>query len=133
MSPSCLQDLQVLAVDDDPESRELIRLQLEMFGAAVTTAATAAEALARLPACLAAGQRVALVADIGMPGEDGYALIRNVRNLPAGGNGLVHAVAVTAYAGPEDRARALALGFDAHFVKPVDPAALVALLSRLNS
>jgi signal transduction histidine kinase/ActR/RegA family two-component response regulator len=133
VNPACLQNLQVLAVDDDPESRELIRLQLEMFGAVVTTAATAAEALTRLPDCLAAGGRVALVADIGMPGEDGYALIRNVRNLPAGGNGRVHAVAVTAYAGPEDRARALALGFDAHFVKPVDPAALVSLLSRVTA
>jgi CheY-like chemotaxis protein len=131
LNPSCLQNVQILAVDDDPESRDLMRLQLEMFGAVVTTAASAADALARLPACLEAGQRVVLLADIGMPGEDGYALIRNVRNLPGGGNGRIHAVAVTAYAGPEDRARALALGFDAHFVKPVDPAALVATLSRV--
>jgi PAS domain S-box-containing protein len=132
LDPSCLAGLSVVAVDDDPESRDLIRLQLEMFGATVTTAATATEALKHVGDGLATGRRVALVADIGMPGDDGYALIRNVRALPSAGNGRVRAVAVTAYSGLEDRARALALGYDAHFVKPVEPATLVATLSRLG-
>jgi len=132
LQPSCLAGLLVIAVDDDAESRDLIRLQLEMFGAAVITTATAAEALAQIRDWLAAGRRLALVADIAMPGEDGYALIRSVRALPDGDNGRVHAVAVTAFSGREDRERALDVGFDAHLVKPVDPATLVSTLSRIT-
>ena len=130
--PTCLAGLHILAVDDDADSRELIRLQLEMFGAAVTTAATAPEALARLPECVASGRRVVLLADIGMPGDDGYALIRQVRDLPKLNTGHIHAIAVTAYTSLQDRARALALGFDAHYPKPVDPATIVSALSRLT-
>jgi PAS domain S-box-containing protein len=132
LEPTCLAGLHILAVDDDPDSRELIRLQLEMFGAMVTTAPTAPEALARLPECVATGRRVVLVADIGMPGDDGYALIRRVRDLPEPDTGHIHAIAVTAYTSLQDRARALALGFDAHYAKPVDPATIVSALSRLT-
>jgi CheY-like chemotaxis protein len=66
-----------------------------------------------------------------MPEEDGYALIRRIRALPASAGGAVPAIAVTAYAREEDRLRALAAGFQAHVPKPVDPAELVAIVARL--
>lgn len=72
-----------------------------------------------------------LVGDIGMPGEDGYALIRKVRALEKDRGGAILAVAVTAYAHPEDRARALLSGFQAHVAKPVEPVEFVALIAGL--
>ncbi|HEX8913449.1 MAG TPA: response regulator, partial [Humisphaera sp.] len=72
-----------------------------------------------------------LVSDIGMPGEDGYALIRRVRSLPAAEGAGVPAVALTAFAAAEDRARALGAGFQVHMTKPVEPAELVAAVAGL--
>jgi len=72
-----------------------------------------------------------LVSDIGMPGEDGYALLRRLRALGATERGQTPALALTAYAAPEDRQRALDAGFDVHLVKPVDPVALLASVARL--
>jgi CheY-like chemotaxis protein len=72
-----------------------------------------------------------LVSDIGMPGEDGYALIKRVRALGAAGGGSVPSVALTAYAAGPDKTRALAMGYTAHVGKPVDPDRLVTLLASL--
>ena len=121
-----LRDLRVLLVDDEPDAREVLPAVLEQFGARVTVAASAAEAIAAL-------QRSAvdvLVADIGMPGEDGYALIRRVRALEGHLRDLP-AIALTAYAGEADRRRALEAGFQIHLAKPVEPADLIAALATL--
>jgi len=72
-----------------------------------------------------------LVSDLGMPDEDGFSLIRRVRERPAADGGAVPAAALTAYARDEDRVRALAAGFQMHLPKPVDPADLVAVVASL--
>jgi CheY-like chemotaxis protein len=98
-----------------------------MRGAEVVPAASAAEALKAL-------ERFApdvLVSDIGMPERDGYDLIRDIRNLGHGPIDLP-AVAVTAFASPEDRRRALAAGFQVHLAKPVDPGELTAVVAQLG-
>jgi CheY-like chemotaxis protein len=72
-----------------------------------------------------------LVSDIGLPGSDGYALIRRIREMPAGNGGEVPAVALTAYAGADHRARALDAGFQVHAAKPVEADELASLVRRL--
>ena len=89
-------------------------------------------ATSSVPEALAAFDRAApdvLVSDIGFPVEDGYSLIRKVRARKAGSD--VPAAAVTAYAGAEDRRRALEAGFQTHLAKPIDPSELVAMVARL--
>jgi CheY-like chemotaxis protein len=72
-----------------------------------------------------------LVSDIGMPGEDGYSLIKRVRALGADRGGAVPALALTAYARAEDRVRAVRAGFQTHVVKPVEPAELITMVASL--
>jgi CheY-like chemotaxis protein len=115
-----LQDVRVLVVDDEPDTRELVKMTLKQYGATVATAASAAEALAVFVE-FAPG---VVVADIGMPGEDGYSLIRRLRRLPPGQGGKTPAIALTAYAQPQDREQALEAGFDLHLAKPVEPSEL---------
>jgi PAS domain S-box-containing protein len=125
--PPELDGLRVLVVDDEPDTRLMLKVMLEQCGAEVTTAASARKALEVI-------ERVrpdVLVSDIGMPEEDGYALMRKVRALPAGRGGRLPAAALTAYAGAEDRKRALRAGFQVHIPKPVDPAELVAAVASL--
>jgi CheY-like chemotaxis protein/nitrogen-specific signal transduction histidine kinase len=127
-----LHGISVLVVDDEPESREVVAAQLQGFGAAVTMAGSAAAALE----VLAAQHVDVLVADIGMPGVDGYSMIRQVRALPDREPASVPAVALTALARKEDRQRALQAGFQLHLAKPADArslAAAVLALNRLNS
>jgi PAS domain S-box-containing protein len=119
----------VLVVDDEPDVREVLRLVLERQGARVVTAGSVAEATVAYEAeC-----PNLVVSDIGMPGADGYALMDRLRSRTAEGRP-VSAVALTAYATPEDAARVRASGFRAHLAKPVDPRlvveTLVGLLSR---
>jgi PAS domain S-box-containing protein len=124
---SDLSGLHVLAVDDEPDARALIETALEQCGARVTTASGVAEALM-------AFERETpdlVVSDIGMPGEDGYDLIRRVRALPIARGGRVPALALTAYARVEDRMRALSAGYESHLSKPVDPAALTLAVAML--
>jgi PAS domain S-box-containing protein len=122
-----LNGARVLVVDDDEDTRQLLKRVLESHGAAVKTAASAAEALE----VIAAGPPDALVADIGMPDEDGYSLMREVRRLPSSHGGIVPALALTAYARPEDRARALTAGFQQYVAKPVEPDELAAVVAKL--
>jgi PAS domain S-box-containing protein len=121
-----LEGLHVLVVEDAEDTRELLATILTQHGAtvdAVESVAAAREALARrVPGVL--------VSDIGMRGEDGYTLIRELRRRPDATRA-VPAVAVTAYAGIDDRRRALREGFDAHVAKPVEPDQLVALIADL--
>jgi signal transduction histidine kinase len=126
-SLSPLRGVQVLVVEDDPDTREALVLILGEAGAAVTAVPNAPEALA----AIAAGPPQVLVCDIGLPGEDGYALLRRVRALPAGAGGTVPALALTAYARTVDQARALEAGFQAHVAKPFQPGPLVHVVARL--
>jgi PAS domain S-box-containing protein len=120
--------LQVLIVDDHAETRALLKTLLEAHGAVARTASSVAEALDSI----AESAPDALVADIWMPHEDGYALIRKLRAFEAQGRRRrVPAVAVTVYASDADRERALADGYDQHLAKPVEPPQLVRALARL--
>ncbi|MFM9915799.1 MAG: ATP-binding protein [Rhizobacter sp.] len=120
-----LRGVRALVVDDHRDARELATAVLQTAGAWVLTAASSAEALD----VFARETIHVLVADIGMPGQDGYDLIRTLRTRPAGAT--LVAIALTGYARAEDRARALEAGFDRHVVKPAEPAALVMLLRAL--
>jgi PAS domain S-box-containing protein len=113
-----LTGVKVLLVDDDDAARTVLGTMLAGFGASVTHAASAAEAVLHFRAA----PPDVLVSDIGMPEEDGYMLIRHLRETSSH----VPAVAVTAYADPRDRDRALSAGFEAHLAKPVEPHELAA-------
>ncbi|MBW4494938.1 MAG: PAS domain S-box protein [Oscillatoria princeps RMCB-10] len=117
----------VLVVDDDPDTRELIGFVLKHAGARVVAVSGAGVALEALQSF----HPDVLVSDIGMPGEDGYMLIRQVRALEAGQNRLLPAVALTAYAKEEDRRQALLAGYQSHVPKPVEPEDLVAVVASL--
>jgi CheY-like chemotaxis protein len=122
-----LDGLRVLVVDDEADARELVMTILKQYGVEVTAVATAREALE----VLQQSQPNVLVSDIGMPDEDGYALIRQVRALDAEQGGQIPAVALTAYARAEERIRALAAGFQLHIPKPVNPEELAAVVANL--
>jgi CheY-like chemotaxis protein len=117
-----LSERTILIVEDHDDARELIADVLQRAGAGVLEAASSAEALAHV----ARYKPDALVADIGLPGEDGYAMLQRIRAQEAGAR--LPAIALTAYARASDRERALAAGFQLHLVKPVDPQALVAAI-----
>ncbi len=125
--PPVLAGLRILVVDDEGDTRELLRYILEQCGSVVTLAANADEAFAALHA----GGPEVLISDIGMPVNDGYTLIRRVRAMPAGDAGLIPAIALTAYARSEDRAHALRAGFDMHLTKPIDPGELRVVVATL--
>ena len=116
----------VLVVDDDPDAREVLRMILEDAGATVTTTASARETREVI------GQvhPDLLIADIGMPGEDGYSLILSIRNQD-NGTSRVPAIALTAHTRPEDVEHALASGFQIHLAKPVDSSHLVDSIASL--
>ena len=123
-----LDDLRILVVDDDADGRTLTSLVLTQAGAKVTAVASSGEALQALEA----ERPDALVSDIGLPDEDGYALIRQIRQYEAEHGGFLPAVALTGYARAEDRARILAAGFQAHVPKPVEPVELTAAIAAVT-
>ncbi|HEY9853654.1 MAG TPA: PAS domain S-box protein [Leptolyngbyaceae cyanobacterium] len=123
-----LNGLRVLVVDDEPDARELLATILRQSGAEVTTVSSAREALEAILKI----QPNILLSDIGMPEEDGYTLIRKVRNLDATQGGQIPAVALTAYARAEDRTQALLSGFQLHIPKPINPGELVAAVANLT-
>ena len=122
-----LDGVRVLVVDDDADTRELIRMILGRYGAEVTVVATAGAALEALEQA----PPDVLVSDIAMPEDDGYDLIRKVRALDAGRGGRTPALALTALARIEDQARAIAAGYQQHAAKPIDPADLAAAVATL--
>jgi CheY-like chemotaxis protein len=122
-----LAGIRVLYVDDDPDSRELAEKILGDREADVSLAMSAEEALT----LLRTRRPHVLVSDIGLPGLDGYELIRRVRALPADEGGAIPAAALTAFARPEDQQKALEAGYQSHVAKPVVPEELVAVVARL--
>jgi signal transduction histidine kinase/BarA-like signal transduction histidine kinase len=122
----CLDGIRVLVVEDEVDARDALSVIMSQAGATVTAVGTAREALSELNAW----RPDVLVCDIGLPVEDGYALIDKVRALGVDRGGSVPAVALTAYAQANDRARALAAGFQAHVAKPCEPDQLLRVLAR---
>jgi len=122
-----LDGVRLLVVDDDEDSRDLIVCILQDWGASVTSASSAEEAM-RL---LQQNPPDVILSDIGMPDVDGYALLRQLRGMPPEQGGGVPAIALTAYASEADGARARAAGFQAHVTKPIDPDALTAAVAGL--
>ncbi len=122
-----LSNVHVLVVDDEVDARNLVKRLLEMAGATVSMAASASEAFDHI----STGRPDVLVCDIGMPGEDGYSLIRRLRVLEQKHEIALPAVALTAYARSEDRTKAIRSGFQNHLAKPVEPAELLAVVSSL--
>ncbi|MBD2180822.1 hybrid sensor histidine kinase/response regulator [Aerosakkonema funiforme] len=122
-----LADLQVLLVDDEPDVRQFVSLALEEYGARVIAVASAGEAMKTLTHL----QPDVLLSDIGMPEEDGYTLIRKVRDLNTAQGVFIPAAALTAYAREEDGIHALAAGFQMHLSKPVDINELVTAVAKL--
>lgn len=118
---------ELVVVDDQEDTRVMVSVVLQRYGARVTTAASALEALTALQE-----QRPdVLLSDIGMPDEDGFSLIKRVRALPAERGGYTPAVALTAFARLEDRVKVLRSGFQSHLPKPVEPAELASVVATL--
>jgi len=123
---STLAGLRVLVVDDEHDSREVLSVMLTRHGAEAQAAESAAEAIR----ILVEWRPDVLVSDVGLPGEDGYELIRKVRALPADQGGAIPAIALTAYANSQDRQRALSNGFQTHLAKPIEPIELAQVIAR---
>jgi PAS domain S-box-containing protein len=126
--PSSLTGLRVLVVDDEIDARTLLSAMLERCGAQVVAVSSAREGLESVESW----QPDVLIADIGMPVEDGYGLIKKVRALPKERGGQTPALALTAYARTEDRVRALSEGYQVHLAKPVDRYELAAVITSLG-
>ncbi|WP_017315803.1 hybrid sensor histidine kinase/response regulator [Mastigocladopsis repens] len=124
---SPLKDLQVLVVDDDTDTRDFVTTMLQQFGATVTSVASVRQALSAIEKSLPD----VLVSDIGMPEEDGYTLIREVRNLEPEIGGHIPAIALTAYVREQDCTRALESGFQMYVTKPVEPANLINAIAKM--
>ena len=124
-----LDGLRILIVDDDADIRDLLTYTLEVCGAEVMAAASADEAISALTE--SSTPMDILISDIGMPDEDGYALLRRVRALEPENGGGIPAIALTAYARTQDRRAALLAGFQSHVAKPVEAAELIAVIANL--
>jgi CheY-like chemotaxis protein len=124
---STLGGLRVLVVEDDEDARELVVTVLEDAGAVVASADSAAAGFDAVRDF----QPQLLVSDIGMPGEDGYSLMRRVRALGVVAGGDIPSIALTAYTRAEDRAKALRAGFSLHMAKPIRPSDLVTAIASL--
>lgn len=124
---SPLESLKILLVEDDTDTRDYIATVLQQYEAKVTAVASVSEALAAL-------QQVKpdiLVSDIGMPGEDGYRLIRQVKALETKLGEKIPVIALTAYASGDERLKAISAGFQMHASKPIEPAELIAVVAKL--
>jgi CheY-like chemotaxis protein/two-component sensor histidine kinase len=122
-----LSGIKVLVVDDEADARDLIKRVLVDCNAEVLTAGSAGEALLLVER----EKPHILVSDIGMPGVDGFELLRRVRALGKARGGRIPAIALTAFARSEDRTRALRAGFLVHVSKPVEPSELVATVATV--
>ncbi|MEG5170566.1 chemotaxis protein CheB [Microcoleus sp. B3-D7] len=124
-----LEGLHVLAVDDRIDTRELLEFVLKSYGAEVSTVESARSAIVAMKEN--PGRYDLLISDIGMPEDDGYFLIREVRALAAEVGGEIPAVALTAYASDKERERAIEAGFQIHIAKPVEPDQIALIVANL--
>src|SRR2546422_5277776 len=122
-----LKDISILVVEDDPDTRELLKVLLQMQGGAVTTAASVPEALSAYDV----SPPHVIVADIGMPDYNGYTLIGRVRARDREKGSIVPAIALTAYTTAIDRDTVLSAGFQVHMPKPFEPARLISVIADL--
>jgi signal transduction histidine kinase/ActR/RegA family two-component response regulator len=123
-----LRNVRILVVDDQEDARDLLRTMLSQYGALVTTVDNARAALEEID------QRPpdVVLSDVGMPRQDGYDLIRQLRRRATQRGGRIPAIAVTAYASVADRAAALESGYQAHVAKPFDPAELARTIAGVH-
>ena len=126
-SVEVLQGLRVLVVDDEPDARDLLSTILKRYGSDVRCSESAADAIE----AFSEWEPDILVSDIGMPDEDGYTLIKKVRQLDSNRAQKIPAVALTAYATDEDRMRALDAGFQTHVAKPIEPEIFVTSIASV--
>jgi CheY-like chemotaxis protein len=126
LNTASLQGLRVLVVDDDVDTLDLIAIELAQHDADVKTVTSGAEALE----VFAEGEFDVLIADIGMPGVDGYELIRQIRRREDGRS--IPAVALTAYAKVYDRIRAVLAGYNTHATKPIETNELLTVVASLT-
>jgi signal transduction histidine kinase/ActR/RegA family two-component response regulator len=126
-SDDVLRGSRVLVVEDDEDSREMLRTVLAHKGVSVMTATTAAEGLRMIQEF----RPDLLISDVGLPKEDGYDLIRKVRSLPDHKAEMLPAIALTGYASLQDRSTALEAGFQEHIAKPVDTDILIEFIAKL--
>ena len=122
-----LDDVHVLLVEDDDDSRKLLGTMLKRYGARVTSTKSAAEALSVFSSEIPD----LLISDIGMPDEDGYEFIRKLRALPPEKGGQTPAIALTGYASRKDRERALAAGYHQHIAKPIEQTEMITAIAAL--
>ena len=127
--PHLLEHVRVLVVDDEEDARALLRTALAAYGADVSIAASADEALHEIEV----RPPDVLLSDIGMPNQDGYAFIRKLRERPASAGGSIPAIAITAYASARDRREAGASGYQAHIAKPFEPSEVARMVARLTA
>jgi CheY-like chemotaxis protein len=121
--------IRALLVEDNDDSREMLKALLEQYGIetfAVESAAKAYAEISRNPPDI-------LISDVGMPGEDGFELIKKIRQLPPENGGNVPAIALTGYVSRQDRAHALSIGYQEHLAKPVDTEKLLELVKNFVS
>ena len=123
--PPLLEGVRILVVDDDRETRDVVRAILEEAGAVVATT----ESADQTRALLRRAHPDMIIADIGMPSEDGYSLMRSVRQLDSASAEEMPAIALTAHVRPEDVEEALASGFQMHLPKPIDPTKLLSAVT----
>ena len=120
-----LEGVNVLVVDDDPDTRDMLAMMLEMYGASVETAATARDGVR-----LVEGRQLGIIlCDITLPDADGYEFLARVRTIANGAR--VPAIALTGRGLDDDRARALAAGYSLHLTKPVAPDELIARIGEI--
>jgi signal transduction histidine kinase/ActR/RegA family two-component response regulator len=120
-----LQTIHVLVVEDDPDNLEMIAFTLQLYGAKVTTASSALDALDTLSRC----KPDVFISDIGMSGMDGYKLMQHIRDLTQTSH--IPAIALTAYVSDSDQQQALASGFQAHLPKPMEPTQLIETILKV--
>lgn len=127
-----LKDFWILIVDDEADARTMVSFMLQINGAQVTTANSAVEALEVLKG-LEENQAIpnVIISDIGMPNEDGYALIQKIRSLSVPQGARIPAIALTAFNRPEDKKSALDAGFQMHLGKPIEPDVLISAVAEI--
>lgn len=128
-----LAGLSAIVVDDDTDTREFLTTALQHYGMNVTAISSVRQALYTIARSKLSGKQPdILVSDIGLPEEDGYALIRQLRQMEPAQGGQIPAIALTAYAAEEDSNQAILAGFQLHLPKPIEPTDLVAAIATLT-